>query len=507
MLGVCATLIAGCAAVPGPPATVAPGPDTRAEQVVIASPAGLKRPPFAFAREDEALLESVQRGAFNWMMAKGIGPYGFVPDRSSEKVISTAGVGFQLAGLCVAAERGWLDRAEAERRAAGMLRTLRESPGIRKAGLYQHFVDLSADGRVLTLHGGDNLEHVVSTIDSTLLLCGAIVAGEYFGGETARLATAMVGDVDWTFFQAPATAKAWEAGRISLGWRLKSAKDPEGPGTVLPYLWLDSGCEHRLVTFLASGAPDAKRAVSPGIYYALRRQIGAYPGVEPMAWFPYSGAIFVNQFSHVFVNYAAMGPDDPAAKGVANRARVDWWENSRRVTNLHRRKAVENPLGLPGFGSEAWGLTASDKMLGYQVAGVFPVRVPLKGETAEVDYSTYVPTDQWGDGTIAPYGAGMSILFEPEAAMAALWNYRRLADGPRLAGLWTDPAKGGFGFADAFNPGTTWVASDHLAIDQLPLMLAIENARTGFVWKWFHRSATVRTAMERLGLKMGKQAD
>ena len=171
------------------------GPETRPQDVVIASPAGTPRPPFSFSGEDERLLDEIQRGAFNWMVAKGQGPYGMVPDRSSSKVISTAGLGFQLAALTVAVERGWMPRAEAERRATGILRTLRNSPLMCKAGLYQHFVDLTADGTRLELHD-KKLEQVVSTIDSTLLLCGAIVAGQYFGGETGALADAMMAEVD-----------------------------------------------------------------------------------------------------------------------------------------------------------------------------------------------------------------------------------------------------------------------------------------------------------------------
>ncbi|MGH7131171.1 MAG: glucoamylase family protein [Phycisphaerales bacterium] len=501
-------LAAGCSTpseaptVESAPAVI--GPETRPQDVVIASPAGTARPPFRFSVADERFLEEIQRGAFNWMVARGQGPYGLVPDRSSNKVISTAGVGFQLAALPVAVERGWMPRAEAERRASGILRTLRNSPNIRKAGLYQHFVDLSADGAMLELHG-KGLEQVVSTIDSTLLLSGAIVAGQYFAGETGQLADAMIAEVDWTFFQAPGGpgTKPWEIGRISLGWKPKSVAEPTGAGALLPYLWLDNGCEHRLVSLLAACAPDPSHRVDPLLYYRLRRQVGQWPGVEPMVWFPYSGAIFVNQFSHIFVNYASMGPDDPAAMGVANRPRVDWWENSRRVTQLHRTKAIENPKGLTGFGPDGWGLTASDKRGGYQVPGLFPTRVPLAGELPEVDYSTYTPKDDWGDGSLAPYGAGMSIMFEPQLSLAALRNYRAQAARAELAKLWDDPASGGFGFADAFNPGIGWVAPDHLAIDQLPLMLAIENARSGLIWRQFHSNPAIQAGLERMGLKLG----
>jgi hypothetical protein len=113
----------------------------------------------------------------------------------------------------------------------------------------------------------------------------------------------------------------------------------------------------------------------------------------------------------------------------------------------------------------------------------------------EFDFATHTPSDDWGDGTIAPYSAGCSIMFDPKAAMAALHRYRT------IKGLWSDPSTGGYGFRDAFNLGTGWVAPDYVAIDQGPLILAIENARTGLVWRLFHEHPVVRAGVERLKMQ------
>jgi hypothetical protein len=287
---------------------------------------------------------------------------------------------------------------------------------------------------------------------------------------------------------------------------------------------MDSGCEHRLTTFLAVCAPKPEHRVDAALYYKLRRQLGQYtfkgdasklpsdldPSTGPVVWFPYSGALFVNTFSHLWLNYAALGPDNPAALGVAARSPVDWWENSRRMTILHRLKAIENPKHLPTLGVNAWGLTASDYPKGYLVAGVFPDDLAIANWKRDVDYSKFRAPDEWGDGTIAPYGAGCAILFQPDAAVRAMRHYQSLTNAQGKPLAWRDPRKpasegGGYGFLDAFNlkgpDGTPWATDEYLAIDQGPLLLAIENARTGDVWKWFHAHPFVQAGVERLKLK------
>lgn len=475
--------------------------------MVIASPPGTKRPPFAFSAEDDAFLDLIQRGGWNWAVHAANKVSGMVPDRDSQAYVSIAGVGFQLASFPVAVERGWMSRDEARQRVDKILTILANVKTTRKYGMFQHFVD----GDTGELPKGA-YEDVVSTIDSGLLFAGCIVASSYFGGETAAKADALVAEADWAKFTGAGNPKEFERGFISLGWKpLNMRGDPVGEGSFLPYYWIDAGCEHRLVSFLAVAAPEGERRAPADVYYRLRRQVGRerVSGVGQVVYFPWSGALFTNQFSHLFINYASMGADDPSAHAVADRARVDWWENARRMTNLHRARAVQYGRKHPasGFGKDAWGLTASDCTTGYQVAGVFPAldEDAMTGSRLMYDYSWYRPEDAFGDGSIAPYGAGMSVMFEPEAAVAALRHYRTIAasaqTGSALAGVWQDPSSGGHGFADAFNVEKGWVGKDHLAIDQLPMLIAIENARTGLVWRLFHQHAFVKQGMERLGLK------
>ncbi len=478
----------------GPGAAIHPSA-VNAGQITIAPAPGRARPPFAFSDEDGALLDEVQRGAFNFFWT-ALSPGGeMVRDRTGSDVVSVAGVGFQLAAYAVGVERGWVSREEAGSRCERVLRALIDEPSNKKAGLYYHFLNGDATPRRV------GRELVVSTVDSALLFAGAIVAGEYFGGGVRTAAEEMLAAADWAFF-AEHGGGPHERGFVSLGWRPTRDDDPTGDGALLPYYWIDSGDEHRLVTFLGVCAPTESHRLEPSRYYALRRQLGVHEPDGYVSWFPYSGALFTAFFAHCWIDYARLGVDDPGRWGMTHRARVDWWENSRRLTVLHRDRAIANPLGLPTLGANAWGMSACDGPEGYLVPGHFPETVEMIGAEAGRDFSTYRPSEDWGGGTVPPYAAASSIVFEPALALEAMRHYRSLGATGDGTGVWRDPETGGFGFVDAYReaPEGLWVASDTVAIDHGPMVVLIENARTGLIWSLFMRNGAVRSGLDRLGL-------
>lgn len=471
---------------------------THAGEVVIQADAGRPRPPFEFSRDDEALLDEVQRAAFGYFMNETVGEAGFVRDRSSADTVSVAGVGYQLGALPIGVERGWISRDEAAAWAERLLRSLLDEPTNRKAGLFYHFLNPDATPRRI------GTELVVSTIDSAILFAGAIAAGMSFDGDVRTLADEMIRAADWTFFVDDEADDPNGRGFISLGWRPTSDDDPTGPGSLLPYYWIDSGDEHRLATFLAVCAPDPAHRLDASVYYRLRRQLGWWPaegaGDGHVVWFPYSGALFTAFFAHCWIDYARIGVDDPSAFGVEHRAGVDWWENSRRLAHLHRDKAIANPMGLPTLGADAWGLSACDGPEGYLVPGLFPEPVEMIGAVAGRDFSTYSARDNWGDGTVPPYAAASCIVFEPGLAIDSMRHTRGLVDAEGRAVAWRGVE--GYGFVDSYrvDGGSDWAAEDTVAIDHGPMLILIENARTGLVWRLFMESPVVREGLGRLGL-------
>lgn len=469
-------------------------------QVVIASPPGIERPPFQFDQETNDFLDEVQIGCINYLVNE-VDPVTLMAyDRTGLPVISVAGVGFQLTALCIADARGWLPQGTAAARAFVIVNALKSNPENRERGLFYHYLEPGTAGRSQA-----GYEDLVSTVDTALLFAGLLTASSYFGGPVAAIADELVLEADWQSFVLNDPSYGNVNGFISLGW-----EDP-GPGQpweagLLPFAWADAGDEQRLTTFVARLPKDPAHRVAPEVYYSMRRTLGTIPDGTRVVWFPWSGALFTAFFSHCWMDYASRGPDNPARFGIENRPRVDWWENSRRTALLHRQKALANPLGLPGIGPNTWGLSASDGETGYLVPGVFPTLSPQQLGTPGVDHLTLQPADDWADGTLAPYSAGSTIMFEPQLAVDALKTYRNIADTV-APGLWDDPATGGYGFADSYRAsptgGVAWIAPDRVAIDVGPLVIAIENARTRFVWDTFGSHPAVRVLQRRERIQQG----
>lgn len=472
-----------------------------ASKVVIDIPEGTPVPPFAFSSDDEALLDEVQRATFDFFWNAVSDQTGMVLDRTSNDLVSIAGVGFQLSALPIGVERGWITRAQGEERALQILTSLRDHPTNRHEGLFFHFLDPTG------IPHPKAYEHTVSTIDSALLFAGMLTASTYFEGPVAEVADALFAEADWTAFLAPPTEHPAYQGFVSLGWKANDPKHLEKGGKLLTLYWADAGGEHRLIAFLGACAPEAGHRLAPERYYQLRRPLGAYEEIGPMFCFPYSGALFTSIFDNCWIDYRSLQPDDPAAFGFPQRAQINWWEDARRHVLMHRRKAIENPQGLRTPGEHAWGLSASDGPGGYYVSHLHPDLIPMPNARPDYDVppANHKPGELWNHGVIAPYAAGSSIMFEPELAVDALRFYRNMKDDEGRPLLWRDPADGGLGFADSYTfdteDGKPWVAPDHVAIDQGPLLLAIENARTGLVWNLFMSHPAVRAGVDRLKLE------
>ncbi len=429
---------------------------------------------FAFSADDARFLDQVQRGCFDYFWREVGEPSKLVKDRYKGPVSSVAAVGFQLASLPIGVERGWIARDAGRQRAATVLRCLIDRRDNRRLGVYLHFPDLNTGG---LSHAG--YEMVASTVDHALLMAGALVAASYFGGDVARLTDALVHETNWKAFAAT------PSGLLSMGWRPDDPARLDGPGRLLEHVWHDASDEERLIYFLAVGSPRDAYALPPELYYRLQRVLKNHEGMPPfvVSW---PGALFTYFFAHCYIDYRAMRADDPTAFGV-DGPRVDWFENSRRAVLTQRARAGRSGACPTELGEHAWGLSACDGPEGYLVPEVMP---NLCGK------------DEWGGCTLAPYAAGASIMFAPQESLAALRAFRtlRTRDGRRV---WRGPDEGGYGFADAFclNREPAFVSEDYIGIDQGPMLLGIENARTGLIWKLFMRHDVARRAVERLRLR------
>ena len=420
--------------------------------------------------DERALLDAVQGDAFAYFARETPGDLGLVPDSTAEGApCSIAGVGFALTCFPVAVERGWMDRSEAARRVASVLRFLDGAPagpGPRATshrGFYYHFLDVATGRRARRSE--------VSTIDSAILFAGALTARAYFDRRAADeedirlLADRIYRRADWRWALAGGDT-------VSHGWR---------PGRgFLRYRW--SGYNEALLLYvLALGSPTHGLAREHYASWTRGFRWRRIYGIEHL----HAGPLFIHQFPQVWLDLRGI------ADGFMRERGIDYFENSRRATLLQRDYAVRNPRGYDGYGEVGWGLTASD--------GPGPALAEVAGRRRRFfDYTARgIP---WGpdDGTLAPWAVAASMPFAPEVVL------------PTLRHMWESnrDERAGYGFHCSFNPTFPdrrprlgWVSLRHYAINQGPTVAMIENHRTGLVWRLVAQSPYVRRGLARAGFR------
>jgi hypothetical protein len=431
---------------------------------------------YRFSSDDEEFLEEIERGCFQYLWKEIGSPSGFAKDRTTAAVASLAGVGFQLSALPIGVERGWITRDQGEKRALQVLRSLRQRDDNRREGIYLHFVEANS---------GDlyrPFKNEASTVDHSLLLAGAMPAATYFGGEVAKLVNDIAAESNWRAFNSPAN------GFLSMAWQPADNVNMKGDGKLMDNSWRVASDEERIIYFLAVGSPKREFALEPRDYYRLHRESRRH-GDSPPFIASNTGTPFTYFFSHCWIDYRGLGADNPRDFG-ATAPRVDWFENSRRAILVHRQRCLEAADRFASFGQDRWGVSPC---MGFDDGGqmIYMVQDVLPNLFEHED---------WQRGVVAPYAAGSSIMFTPAESVAALRAFRDLKDEEGKPLVWRDPAAGGYAFADSFNLDQRRACDDNVAIDVGPMLLAIENARSGLIWRLFMQHEVAKRAVERLKL-------
>jgi len=443
-------------------------------------PAG---PPAPDSAQAAAFLDTLQRRTFDFFWDQTPTSNGLTPDRwPTPSFSSIAAVGFALTAYPVGVERGWITRPEAADRTLATLRFFWTAPqdsagpattGYR--GFFYHFLDMTTGYRFQTVE--------LSTIDTSLLLAGILFAQSYFDRpdtteeEIRALADSVYYRVDWIWAQARPPA-------VSMGWH------PESGGRFITADWIGYN-EAMILLFLALGSPT----------HPIDSTSGWAAWVSGYDWGTYYGQAFVqfaplfgHEYSHVWVDFRGIKDAYMQGRGI------DYFENSRRATLAQRSYAIANPGAWRGYNKDVWGLTACDG----------PANKTLTIDGRSRQFHTYWARgaalgDVRDDGTICPTAVGGAVPFAPEITIPALLAMRR---------TYGDALFKQYGFLDAFNPTFTatgqqqtgtvdpalgWFDVDYLGIDQGPILLMIENYRTGFVWEVMRRNAHIVRGLRRAG--------
>ena len=422
----------------------------------------------------EQTLDQLQRAAFSYFLLAVNPANGLIADTTRDNSPASIGVvGFALSAYPIAVERGWMTRADAVERSLATLRFFRDSDqsGSPEAtgykGFYYHFLDMHTGARVWRSE--------LSTIDTALLIAGALTAGRYFAEKTPEetelraLVETLYLRVDWRWSQGGVAT-------IRQGWKPESG--------FLNYGW-DGYNESIVLYVLALGSPTHSIAGDSFEAWTATYQWENLYGYE----FLYAGPLFIHQFSHAWIDFRGIQDRFMREKGC------DYFENSRRATEVHREYARRNPHGFRGYDENCWGLTACDGPSHQlpDLAGAGSERRRFFGYSARgVPYGP-------DDGSLGGWAALASLPFAPDIALRAahsmLQRYPEMLSADR--------------YVSSVNPtlssaaGGAWVSAGHFGLDQGIVVMMIENHRTQLIWRLMRDCPYVGAGLRRAGFRGG----
>jgi hypothetical protein len=388
---------------------------------------------------DEQVLDAIQQGAFQFFWNETNPNTGQIKDRAllnghdTRTMSSIAATGFGLSCLCIGDARGYGKTTDIVTRVRNTLSFLYNTmPHVH--GFYYHFVDMNTGQRVGTSE--------VSSMDTSILLCGVLTARAYFqDAQIQDLATKIYNRVEWPWMLNGGPT-------FSMGWQPESG--------FLNGRW-EHYCELMMIYLLGIGSPT--NPVSADTWTAWSRPTITFEGLTYISG---NDPLFTHQYSQAWFDFRNK-----------KDAYANYFDNSATATKAHKLFCLSLASQFSDYSENLWGITASDYLGGYTAWGGPPPQGPI-------------------DGSIVPHATGGSLPFLYGDCIKVLRTIR----GPYGSKAW-----GLYGFTDAFNPLTAWYDSDVLGIDLGITMLMTENYRSALVWNTFMKNAEPVAAMQKVGFQ------
>ena len=427
--------------------------------------------------DSATFLANLQRKAFRYFwteLTPTVNPTnGLVVDSTKGGwPASIAAIGMALAIYPIGVHRGFIARTEAIARTLTTLRFFwhsrqgAEADATGYRGFYYHFLDMQTGKRVW------NCE--LSTVDTAFLLAGALTAALYFDcdseeeQEIRSLADALYRRADWQWAQNGGAT-------VTMGWKPESG--------FLPFRW-EGYDEALLLYILALGSPTHPLSAESYKAFASTYEWQVIYGHELL----HAGPLFIHQLSHVWTDFRGLKDDFMREHGS------DYFENSRRATYVQQQYAIQNPHEFLGYGEYCWGLTASE--------GPGPATHLVNGvERVFFDYMARGVAAGPDDGTIAPWAVVASLPFAPEIVVPTLQHFNKIEVGVACP----------YGFEATVNPTFPtehgklcgWLSPWHYGINEGPIVLMIENHRTGFLWNLMRQCPYIVAGLRKAGFTGG----
>lgn len=398
---------------------------------------------------DDSLLTLVQKKTFDYFWSYAHPTSGLARERfGSGETVTSGGSGFGIMTISVAIERGFITRAQAYERMNKIVNFLNASTTDKFHGAFPHWIN-GTTGKVIPFSTKDDGADLVET---AFLMQGLLTVQSYFkNGTTAEKAMCdniqtLWENVDWTWFQQNGQQKLYWHWSPNYGWDMNMPISGWNEGLIV-YVLAASSPTHTIPKSVYDSGFARNGAMKNGkTFYGVTLPLGEDNG----------GPMFFAHYSFLGLNPTHLS---------------DAYANYRTQNTAHAKinynYCVANPKGQSGYSANCWGLTASDIQNGYTASS---------------------PNNDVG--VIAPTAALSSFPYTPTESIKALhFFYYTLGDK-----VWGD-----YGFKDAFNLNTRWFADSYLAIDQGPIVVMIENYRTGLLWNLFMQNTNVQAGLTKLG--------
>ncbi len=425
---------------------------------------------------DDELLTMLQEACFHYYW-DGADPHSGMALENipgDDRIVATGASGMGIAALVVGVDRGFITRAQGIERLAKIVTFLEHAP--RYHGAWSHFMDGST-GKTMAVFG--MFENGGDLVETSFLMEGLLAARRYFQGSGAdeqdlyRRITQLWQTVEWDWYRGPEHGDflywhwspewKWQIQHRLIGFNevmityLLAISSPAHsvPATMYYSGWAGQGSTAQTYRAGWSGSVAGDHYYNGQTYYGIKLDVGVGTG----------GPLF-------FTDYSYFGFDPHA---LHDRYTSSYFKNNRNIALINRAYCIANPKHFVGYGTDAWGLTASDGPWGY---------VP------------HAPDDNNDKGTLTLTGALSAFPYTPEASMSALKHYYRDLG----AQLWDI-----YGPRDAYNPTEDWVSPIYMGLNQAPIVVMVENYRTGLVWKEFMSNPEIGEMLGKLNAVTGKK--
>lgn len=403
-------------------------------------------PKFPLVSDDE-LLTLVQQQTFKYFWDFGHPLSGLARERNtSGDIVTTGGSGFGVMAILVGIKRGFVSRSEGVARLQKIVDFLEQAD--RFHGAWPHWLN-GITGKVYPFSPNDDGGDLVET---SFLAAGLLTVRQYLDpGNRAEKnlvdqINALWQGVEWNWYTRDGQKVLYWHWSPNQAWvmnhQIKGYNE-----ALITYLLAASSPTHPIgADVYHEGWAGNGDIINGSFFYGIRLPLGSDDG----------GPLFFTHYSFLGLN-----PHD-----LADRYGNYWTQNVSHSL-INRAFCIENPNQYIGYSSSCWGLTASDGNQGY--------------------YAHSPTSDR---GVITPTAAISSFPYTPVESMEALkFFYYVLGDR-----LW-----GEYGFYDAFNLTEAWTADSYLAIDQGPIIIMIENYRSGLLWSLFMSAPEVKAGLDKLG--------